>query len=127
MKLSDINNKRLYNQLVAIRPAIATAAQAIYDEWDQSEDDFGICDQIADAIGTILNEAGIDNTYGGHDGDDHAYIIAYNESESYVIDIPYNTYEIGSGYSWKKIPDVTFDQNDVVIDRVERPDWIDDN
>ncbi len=124
MKLRNITeSNNLYHILMRLRPAIAQIAQIIYDEWDDDEYG-GICDMIADEISGILSHNGIDNTDGGHDGDDHAYIIAYNDNESYIVDIPYDTYERGGGYNWSKIPNIQFTPNDVVISQCHRPDYI---
>lgn len=103
---------------------MAKAAQPIYDDWADDEFAGGICDEISNAIGDVLSAAGIDWTEGGHEGDDHSYAVAYNDTEAYVVDIPYRCYETGGGYSWQKIPDVTFDANDVTIEECPRPDWI---
>lgn len=124
------NINQLYNKLLKLQPRFAMAAQRIYNEWTPEEDDFaggGICDEIADAISSICADNGIDTTYGGHDGDDHAYIIAYDDQETYVVDIPHHIYEYGGGYSWTKRNGVQFDAADVVIAEVDRPDWVDDD
>lgn len=133
MKLRQINENRvrLYSLLLQLRPQLAAAAQTVYDSWEP-EDEYnefgsgGICDAIANSFGDILSHHGIDYTEGGHDGDDHAYLIAYNDKEAYVIDIPYSTYETGGGYSWSKVNDVQFSPDDVTIAEVDRPDWVDD-
>jgi hypothetical protein len=52
---------------------------------------------------------------GGQEGDDHSWVVAYTKDEAYGIDIPYSIYEIGGGYSWKKIEGVTFEASDVEI------------
>ena len=138
MKLREIVESgqlstRLLPVLAQLRPQFAKAAQAVYDEWtpgDDGDDEFGsggICDAIANAIGDVLSSNGIDYTEGGHDGDDHAYLVAYNDQEAYVVDIPYHVYESGGGYNWSRIPDVQFTPEDVVIAETDRPDWIDDN
>lgn len=107
--------------LMALRPAMASAAQAIYDEWQDSEDDDfgggGICDAIADEVGSIIaqNIADVDIRDGGWEGDDHAYVIATLGGESVAVDIPSGVYETGGGYSWTKVPDVTFTPDDVAI------------
>ena len=38
--------------------------------------------------------------------------------EQYIVDIPYGYYERGGGYSWTKIPDVVFQPDFVVIERL---------
>lgn len=108
----------LYTQLLSLRPTIAKAAQAIYDEWEQHDecDMGGICDEIAREIQTIIvQHAHCEVTDGGHDGDDHAWVIAYNQNSAFGIDIPPEIYETGGGYCWKKIPNVKFDANDVHV------------
>lgn len=114
----------LYSELLMLRRNIVDAAQNIYDDWDQSDSNNGICDEISAAVSEILSLNGIDTTDGGHDGDDHAYTIAYDDFTAYIVDIPYNVYERGGGYSWVKIPNVVFSIDDVVIVEIDRPDWI---
>ena len=132
MRLEQIAGNQLLQTLERLRPAFAAAAQSVYDTWELDEEGLdpelgagGICDSIADAIGHVLVQNGVDYTDGGHDGDDHAYLVAYNSDESYVVDIPCHIYEQGGGYSWTKVPDVQFEPSDVTIVRVDRPDWID--
>lgn len=135
MKLATIVEgvQNLAARLNELRPAMAAAAQAIYDAWDPEYDEFGdaevggggICDQIAQAIGEILTDANIDYTEGGHEGDDHAYLIAYDDQNSYLVDIPYSHYESGGGMSWTRHPDVTFTPDMIEIHETHRPDWID--
>jgi hypothetical protein len=124
-------NSPLYQQLLGLRSQMAQAAQAIYDQWDQGDEGDmqsgfgGICDEIAQAISGVIVEslAGVDVTEGGQDGDDHAYTIAYNDTEAFAVDIPPQVYERGGGYSWQKIEDVRFDANDILIEPVDRQ-WI---
>jgi len=121
-------------RLEQLRPAMAAAAQAIYDSWDPEFDEYGdaevggggICDQIANGIGEILSDAGVDYTEGGQEGDDHAYLIAYDDQNAYSVDIPYRHYESGGGMSWSKHPDVSFTPDMVEIAETWRPDWIED-
>ena len=131
MKLQNINesHNNLLSQLLQLRPQMAYAAQKIYDLWEPNDeyDEFnggGCCDAIASAINDILTVNDINTTEGGHEGDDHSYIIAYNETESYIVDVPYNLYEYGGGYSWNKIENVKFNPNDISIAKIDRPDWI---
>ena len=108
----------LYEQLNQLKPKMAIAAQLIYDEWDGSG--FGICDEIADAISDIIAShiADVEIDEYGHEGDDHAAVIASLGNESYVVDIPPSIYEWGGGYNWHKIPDVMFDIDDIVIAQI---------
>ena len=130
MKIRKIltESKTLLSSLINLRAEIAAAAQSVYDDWiEEQEAGGGICDDIASVISSILSHYDINNTSGGHDGDDHAYTIAFNDAEAFIVDIPYDTYEIGGGYNWTKINGVKFSPDDVVIEKTQRPDWADDD
>ncbi len=113
------SQSNLYQQLVALRTRMIQVVQKVYDEWEQGEecDNGGICDEIAREISSVISQSIPDAniTEGGHDGDDHAWTIVYDEDESYGVDIPPDVYETGGGYCWKKIPDVKFQIDDVAI------------
>ena len=114
----------LREQLEAQREAFAQAAQRVYDNWKQDEDGLdeelgsgGICDQISAAIAELID---CDTIEAGHDGDDHAWVIATDwVSEAYEIDIHPSHYEQGGGYSWAKIPGVRFTGEMISISPVE--------
>lgn len=108
----------------ALAPALAAAAQAEVDVWQPDDVDGdpevgfgGICDRVAQALAGVLAEAGIDTTDGGQDGDDHAWVIAYDSAtrEAVGVDIPPNVYEHGSGYNWTKIPGAQVTAADVQV------------
>jgi|19_taG_2_1085344.scaffolds.fasta_scaffold00118_2 hypothetical protein len=132
MKLITIieGAQTLATRLTQLRPALAAAAQQVYNNWCGEDDPEigagGICDQITMEMSTILSTEGIDITEGGHDGDDHSYLIAYDDESSYSIDIPANYYESGGGYSWTKLPEVQFTPDMVQIHETQRPDWVDE-
>lgn len=125
----------LARKLRALRPQIAKAAQEILDDWNQDEDGIdeefgggGACDRIADAMRDVISDALPDVEFqeGGQDGDDHAFIIAYDADEAFAVDIPPSVYETGGGYSWKKIEGAEVLASDVVIWEVDRDlvvDW----
>jgi hypothetical protein len=122
--------------LLDLRPALAAAAQEAYDQWDP-DDQFcdvgggGICDQVAEALGTVIGRAlgDVEILEGGQPGDDHAWIVvlAENRSEGYEVDIPPGVYERGSGYRWTKIPDVTLTGEDVIVAPVNVDDFGDED
>ena len=108
-------NSGLLEKIKKLRPAIVKAVQKVYDEWTDN-DEGGICDSISGAIAHIISDIeGITITDGGHDGDDHAWIICYNDKEAYGIDINPHVYETGGGYRWHKIDGVEFDIGDIDI------------
>lgn len=121
------STKSLATRLTAARELIATIAQQEYDNWEQDEDGEdpelgtgGICDRIAAEIGNALAEAGVETMDGGQPGDEHAWLIAYTATEAFGIDVPMSLYEMGGGYKWTKLPDVTLKPGDVEIWRMNR-------
>lgn len=113
-------------QLDALRPQLAAVAQRVYDQWDPDDEDNefgggGICDVVAremeGVIGSEIDDVEIED--GGHDGDDHAWLLVSRGGTTYAVDIPPGVYEVGGGYSWRKLPDVTITPDDVVIEHVD--------
>ena len=112
----------LEQNMNTIKKEIVYKAQQIYDDWNQEDgiDDIygsgGICDEIARSIGNIM----VDNGYNVKDGwdDEHAFMIAYNKSRAYIVDIPPEVYETGYGYKWKKKKNVKFKPSDVYIEEI---------
>lgn len=109
-----------------LRPAMAGAAQKVYDAWDQSDEDGdpelgfgGICQDIAAALAEVLNGAGIEaTTLEATVGEQHVFAVARGADGVYEVDIPYSLYETGSGYQWRKRPGVTFSPDDIAISRL---------
>lgn len=132
MKIGPLGKK-----LERLRPAFAKAAQEVYDAWEQDEEglscDFGaggICDQISQALGGVvaeLTDQDVQTTDGGAMGDDHAWLVVYNKTEIYEVDIPPSVYESGRGYSWTKHPDVKFSPHDIVINPMDRSQFRDED
>lgn len=133
-KLTEIKQLKfgpLGLQLISLKPEMANAAQKIVDEWTQDEEGIdcefgsgGACDAISRELSFIisshLGDANI--TEGGQDGNDHSWLIVYNDNEAYEVDIPPGVYETGEGYSWKKIEGAKIRQEDVIIEPVPR-EW----
>lgn len=123
----------LFSRLASLRGDMASAAQSVYDAWHQDDDGIdeeigcgGICDRVADAIGGIIVDRlpGVEIDQGGQDGDDHAFVIAYDTDTAVSVDIPASVYESGGGYAWRKRPGVTITQDDVTLDELPRA-WFD--
>lgn len=116
--------QRLLVRLEMLRPALVSAAQTECDAWqpDMEEGDpevgfGGICDRVSSAMAAVLSEAGIDTTEGGQEGDDHAWLIAYDDAtrEAVGVDIAPGVYERGGGYSWSKIEGARIEPGDVAV------------
>ena len=121
----------LLQKLKQLRPLLAQAAQAVIDEWVQDDEGLdgdlgagGACDVVSQAmsavIGSFIPDA--DVVDGGHDGDDHMWLIVVSGSEAVGVDIPPGVYETGGGYSWKKIDDAKIESADVAIWKIDRRD-----
>ena len=120
------------------RPRFAAAAQRVLDGWEQDEEGVcdvlgtgGPCDMVADELqgeldfeytdaGGVTQSPG--SMPGGHDGDDHAWLIVYDDHEAVVLDLPPDVYETGGGYQWKKRRGVQIRPSDFVIESISRSD-----
>lgn len=105
-----------------VKRLLAAAAQKAYDDWQQNEEGYdeelgggGICDVIADDMMDILYHHKINNLQLQHSDQPHAYLIGKFKEGIFTIDIPYYVYESGGGWSWKKKPNVKFDESHVEI------------
>lgn len=102
-------------------PQLVKAAQEVYDDWDQSDPDYGdwqvgkggICHLIVDAMSDTLTD--FETASLSLDTEVHVLMIIQLEEGVFSVDIPHSIYEKGGGYNWTKIPDVVFEPNDVVI------------
>lgn len=125
IKLKPLIEVRLKSleHLKALVPKFVLVAQKVYDGWIQDENDElnggGICQNIADEISGVCNMNGIDaTTVSAQVGEQHVWCVAKVREGIFEIDIPPSVYETGGGYTWKKIPDVKFDANDIYINRL---------
>lgn len=113
-------------------PDVVEAAQRVLDDWQQDEEGYdeefgngGACDAVSRAMAHVLS--GISDvaiTDGGQDGDDHAFLLIYDDVDAFAVDIPANVYETGGGYSWRKREGIQLSEDDVVIDRIRRSDIV---
>lgn len=109
-----------------VKDEMVKVAQKQYDEWQQDHEgqdielgSGGICHLIADDLIDVLYRHKIENVQSVcSTHEQHVYVVGQFKEGIYEIDIPYNVYETGGGYNWKKIPDVQFSRNDIVINRL---------
>jgi hypothetical protein len=127
----DDTNEQLpsVNQAKNLLPMILPKVQKAYDDWDETEVDTyaggGICHILADAICDVLGNNGIECTPVSSSHEQHVYVAGKFSEGIYIIDIPYHIYETGGGFSWKKIPNITFETGDVTFYRSssDPADW----
>jgi hypothetical protein len=122
---ADLNSVKDINEKVV--DSMVRSAQKEYDEWvvdtdgnDAEVGGGGICHLVADELINALSSNGIHNCQSvcaTHE--QHVYVICQFKEGIYEIDIPYSIYETGGGFSWKKIPNVKFNRNSVVINRLD--------
>ena len=125
------------SNLESLTSEFVEAAQKIYDGWDEDPDVYfggGICHLIADAFVEIVYKHYPHYTASTFTRDDiqHVETIVYNiysdslndddvdvetDIETVMIDLSPYIYENGGGFSWTKIPDVEFDNNDITFYR----------
>lgn len=118
------------DEISGIRQALASAAQAQLDLWEQDEDgcdeelgNGGACQEIASALAAVLALNGVEETaeiFTELDGG-HVFVIALFEDGVASVDIPASVYETGAGYVWRKRPGVQLSEDSVVYSRIEGP------
>jgi len=124
------------SNLESLTSEFVEAAQKIYDDWDEHPDVYfggGICHLIADAFVEIVYKHYPHYTASTFTRDDiqHVETIVFNidsdslnddvdvetDIETVMIDLSPYIYENGGGFSWTKIPDVEFQNNDITFYR----------
>ena len=129
IKLKSLLSERLVSIAKvdsSVKAKLAAAAQKIYDEWKQDAEGYneelghgGICHIIADELADVLGNLGIDCSPVCDSSVQHVYLVCRFKEGIYMIDIPYYVYERGGGFTWKKLPDIVFDESHVVISRLD--------
>lgn len=122
----DFSHLKNEAHLKSLFPLFVQAAQKVYDEWEQDEEGVdevlgtgGICQDIAAAICDVMNDHGIDcSTVSQAVGEQHVYCICKLQEGVYEVDIPPYSYESGGGYTWKKLPNIKFDDSYITIHRL---------
>lgn len=127
---TPVGNMPDYDRLVSLTPSLAAAAQKVYEAWDQV-DGFdeelgagGICQDIAAAMSCTMGEHGFEHvlSVSSSVGENHVFLVALIENEGvFEVDVPFRIYEQGSGYVFRKIPNVTIEDRHVVIERLSDP------
>lgn len=131
---STSSNNTFEQNLKSLTSQFVSAAQSIYDEWDEHPDVYfggGICHLIADAFVSIVDRNFPNYTASTFTRDDIQHVVAiihdvepdslYDEDEedrivdTVIIDLYPYTYERGGGFSWTKIPDVEFTDDDITF------------
>ena len=120
--------------LAGLRRALALAADGVVRAWEQDKDGQdpelgagGTCDLVADALAGAL-AAGLPEALdarledGGHEGDDHAWLLVHAGGEVWGVDVPADVYETGGGMRWHKRPGARVGPGDVAIWRIDAGD-----
>jgi len=120
-------------------PQLTKLAQKVYNEWDQNEEGVdeelgcgGICHLIAEEMAAELETQGVDaTTVNAQVGENHIWVVARithgKDAGVWSIDIPPGVYERGSGYVWKKRPNIVFNPENIEVDRLSKnPDDFDE-
>lgn len=114
--------------LKALIPEMVPRVQFVYDQWDQSDEEFGdpelgfggICQNVAEQISEVVS-TGTDfdvTTVSSQVGEQHVWTVVKTPDGVYSIDIPPYLYETGGGYNWQKSMEVQFDPSYFVIDLI---------
>lgn len=110
------------SDLESLFPKFAKKAQEVYGEWDEDDVDTyaggGICHLIAEEMVSIMWDNDIESVTYSSSHEQHVYTIAKVKEGIFAIDIHHSFYEIGGGFSWKKIPDVKFEPSFVSLYKI---------
>lgn len=124
----DVNKLNSVKDITSsILDKMAATAQVVYDGWVLNDEEYdeevgygGICHLVADDLIDTLYNNDIHNCQtvcSTHE--QHVYVVGQFKEGVYMIDIPYHIYETGGGFRWKKKPNVKFDVNHIVVDKLD--------
>lgn len=115
---------RTFSDAKRLAPELLATAQRVYDDWDETDTDTyaggGICHLIAEAMANVLCEKAIDATTLSSSHEQHVFVALQVAEGVYTLDIPWSVYETGGGFSWQKLPNVTFEERHLVWFQVSR-------
>lgn len=122
------SNPAIPDQIQQLMPAIVQAAQRVYRGWQQDPEGHdeelgtgGICHLISEEIVGIADAAGITCTSVSSTHEVHVYtVLRLPRLGVWMVDIHPNVYERGGGYTWRKIPDVQFSEQDITVELLDR-------
>jgi len=128
---APMRNPDLERALLALRLKFARAAQGVYDAWDQDDEGMdaeygvgGICHDIASAMVDVVYENldGIEayTQDSGGMGEQHVWMVAHDDEQAFIVDIPPGVYESGAGYQWTKLLNITIEPEDVIVEELDR-------
>lgn len=107
----------------SLSEALVAAAQAVYDEWDESDFDTyaggGICHLIADELVRILDTADVEASSVSSTHEQHVFAACKLVEGVFALDIPCYIYERGAAFTWSKVAGVKFDSSCLVWYRVD--------
>jgi len=112
-------------ELRSLVPEFLRVAQEVYDAWELDDEGYdwqvgggGICHLIADEIAGVVSQVARTCSTVSATDEVHVYTVAALDSGVWLIDIRPYVYETGGGYSWKKIPGVSFEEADLTFDQL---------
>lgn len=116
---------KTFDELNQLKSKIAECGQIQYDQWSQDEQGYdhevgvgGICHLIVDEIIKLLDKHQFESLSYSLDSEVHVVTVVQLKEGVFILDIPYQYYEKGGGYQWKKIPNVIFDETFVTISKI---------
>ena len=125
--ITEVVRLNSIKEVESIKRQLAAAAQKEYDDWVQDADGYndglgrgGICHLIADELIDVLYKHKIYRCYTVSScHEQHVYVVGQFREGIYLIDVPYHLYETGGGFTWKKLPDIRFDEDYISVTKLD--------